>query len=341
MNFPWKENHPPLPSNRSICEGRARSLARKLKHTPVLLNLYGDIIAEQLKRGFIERVVDSQIPADCHFIPHHPVKKDSTTTPLRIVYDCSCRQSPTQPSLNDCLHAGPPFINDLCALLIRFRVHKIGIVTDIEKAFLHVQLAEEDRNYTHFVWLSQPNDPESEFVIYRFKVVLFGSVSSPFMLSATLHKLLLTDGSPVAKDIQQNIYVDNIISGFPNIDVATQYYLKARQIMSDAHFNLRSWASNHHSITALAQQDKVADSRITVNVLGWLWDTNTDTLMLNSKESLLSQHSPRMELWMLHPSQLPVWISLGHCMCNRTLKKQRHTFVCSCAPPPEPYIWKL
>ena len=161
------------------------------------------------------------------------------------------------------------------------------------------------------------------------------------MLSATLHKLLLTYGSPVAKDIQQNIYVDNIISGFPNIDVATQYYLKARQIMSDAHFNLRSWASNHHSITALAQQDKVADSRITVNVLGWLWDTNTDTLMLNSKESLLSQHSPRMELWMLHPSQLPVWISLGHCMCNRTLKKQRHTFVCSCAPPPEPYIWKL
>ena len=140
------------------------------------------------------------------------------------------------------------------------------------------------------MWLSQPNGPESEFVIYRFKVVLFGSVSSPFMLSATLHKLLLTDGSPVAKDIQRNIYVDNIISDFPNIDAATAYYHKARQIMSDAHFNLRSWASNHHSITVLAQQDKVADSRTTVNVLGLLWDTKTDTLMLNPKESLLSQH---------------------------------------------------
>ena len=50
------------------------------------------------------------------------------------------------------------------------RVHKIGIVTDIEKAVLHVQLAEDDRNYTHFVWLSQSNDPESEFIIYRFIV---------------------------------------------------------------------------------------------------------------------------------------------------------------------------
>ena len=44
--FPWKDNHPPLPSNRSICEGRARSLARKLSHTPDLMALYGDIIAD-------------------------------------------------------------------------------------------------------------------------------------------------------------------------------------------------------------------------------------------------------------------------------------------------------
>jgi len=66
--------------------------------------------------------------------------------------------------------------------------HKIGIISDIEKAFLHIYL--EGRNYTHFVWLSQPTDPESEFLIYHFKVVLFGSVSSPFMLNAPLLKLM-------------------------------------------------------------------------------------------------------------------------------------------------------
>ena len=140
--FPWKEIHPALPYNRSTCEGRARSLARKLSHTPGLMALYGNIIADQVKCGFIKQVNASCIPQDCYFIPHHPLKKDSTTTPLRIIYDCSCRQSPTQPSLNDCLQAGPPFINDLCAILLRFRTHSIGIVTDIEKAFLHVHLAE-------------------------------------------------------------------------------------------------------------------------------------------------------------------------------------------------------
>ena len=123
VKFPWKDKHPPLPSNRHVCEKRARSLAHKLSNTPNLLKLYGDIISDQLKRGFIEQVGESEIPSQYHFIPHHPVKKESTTTPIRIVYDCSCRQSTYH--LNDCLLAGPPFINDLCALLIRFRTHKI------------------------------------------------------------------------------------------------------------------------------------------------------------------------------------------------------------------------
>ena len=58
--------------------------------------------------------------------------------PTWVVYDCSCQMSNNQPSLNDCLEVGPPLINDLCRILIRFRVHKYGVTTDIEKGFLHV-----------------------------------------------------------------------------------------------------------------------------------------------------------------------------------------------------------
>ena len=89
------------------------------------------------------------------------------------------------------------------------------------------------------------------------------------MLGAALYKLLLTDGSAVAKDIQQNIYVDNIVSGFLNADAAA-YYHQSRKIMSAARFNLCSWASNHNAITTLAQQDRIADNCTTVNVLGLL-----------------------------------------------------------------------
>ena len=57
---------------------------------------------------------------------------------------------------------------------------------DIEKAFLYASLDDSDRDFTRFFWLSNPEDPESEFQVYCFKTFLLGSASFPFMLNATL-----------------------------------------------------------------------------------------------------------------------------------------------------------
>ena len=207
LRFPWKDSHPLLPSNYSVCSRRTRSLALRLAKTPELLKMYGEIIKEQEKRGFIEKVNTTSSQANVHYIPHHPVRKESATTPIRIVYDCSCKQSPATPSLNDCLHPGPPFLNDLCAILLRFRQHSFAFSADIKKAFLHVYLAETDRDSTRFLWLSDPTDEHSPFITYRFRVVLFGATSSPFMLNAALTFHLTKYVSPVAKDLLSNLYV--------------------------------------------------------------------------------------------------------------------------------------
>ena len=71
-----------------------------------------------------------------HYIPHHGVRKDSSTTPIRIVYDCSCIESHDKPSLNDCLKILPPQINHITRIIGRLRLHKYAVRTDIEKAFL-------------------------------------------------------------------------------------------------------------------------------------------------------------------------------------------------------------
>jgi hypothetical protein len=138
--FPWKTEHPPLPSNFNVCERRTRSLARRLAKSPPLLETYGNIIDDQENRGFIERIEPQETEDAVHYIPHHPVIKNSATTPVRIVYDCSCRQSSSTPSLNDCLQVGPPLLTDMCSILLRFRTHRFAFATDIEKAFLHVGL---------------------------------------------------------------------------------------------------------------------------------------------------------------------------------------------------------
>ena len=110
--------------------------------------------------------------------------------------ECSCRQSDCNPSLNDCPLGGPDFLNDLCSVLLRFRMHGFAISTDIEKAFLHVYLHEKDRDFTRFFWLTDPSDPESELAVYHFKTVLFGAVSSPFILYATLYRHLQHHNTP-------------------------------------------------------------------------------------------------------------------------------------------------
>ena len=195
----------------------------KLRKTPHILQLYDGIIKEQEEQGFIERVYDDSTP-DVHYLSHHPVKKESATTPIRVVYDCSCYGDSNSASINDCLMVGPPFLNNLCAILLCFRIHAFAHSTDIEKAFLHVKLHPSDRNFTRFLWPANLETPDLEMCTYCFAVVPFGSSSSPFMLGAVLNLHLSKFDTPVALDMRENVYVDNVLSGCNTEDELLVYY---------------------------------------------------------------------------------------------------------------------
>ena len=60
------------------------------------------------------------------------------------------------------------------------------------------------------------------------------------MLNATLRLHLSNNTSEVAKDMTQNLYVDNIVSGGTTEQSVTQYFVEAIAIMPEANFNLRS-----------------------------------------------------------------------------------------------------
>ena len=138
------------------------------------LSLYVDQGLQRQHRSFlfVRRWENEIKKCKCHYLSQHAVFKESATAPIRVVYDCSCRQSQSHPSLNDYLLTGPPIANNLTGILLRSRCHKYGFTTDIEKAFLQVSIDEEDRDATRFFWLSDPDDPTSAFFVYRLKVVL-------------------------------------------------------------------------------------------------------------------------------------------------------------------------
>ncbi|XP_020615574.1 uncharacterized protein LOC110053657 [Orbicella faveolata] len=122
---------------------RYEGLSQKLEQ----FEEYDRVIKDQLDRGIIERVDQSEKAQPCHqihYLPHHcVVREDKSTTKLRIVYNASAREN--GPPLNDCLHTGPPLTPDILDILIRFKVQPIALVADIEKAFLMIAVKKEDR----------------------------------------------------------------------------------------------------------------------------------------------------------------------------------------------------
>ena len=297
--LPWKTDHPPLPTNYNNAYQRTRSLVRKL---PVeTRHVYHRLIKEQEARGFIEKVNNDDSTVG-HYLPHHAVKKDSITTPIRIVYDCSAKATHNQPSLNECLLKGPPLLNDLTGILLRFRIHNIALTSDIEKAFLNIGLHESDRDFTKFLWLEDPQDIHSKFVVYRFSSVLFGSVSSPAILNAVIRTHLDKSENEIANLLKNDIYVDNIVSGTDNSENAVKFYKESNELLESAGFRLRSWASNDTKINAAATQDNVQHETTTAPLLGMKWDTVNDQLLY--KEIDESDNTPTKRSVIRHVSRI-------------------------------------
>nr|XP_006820625.1 PREDICTED: uncharacterized protein LOC102804136 [Saccoglossus kowalevskii] len=129
-----------------------------------------------------------------------------------------------------------------------------------------------------FFWLQNADDPESDFEVYQFKSVLFGSTSSPFMLNAVIKTPFEAQSSQIVNDLKNNIYINNVLTGTENQKEAIKYYRDSKEIMKNAGFNLRSWATNNTTLRNLLNNDNSADKSTLVNVLGLRWNTCHDTL---------------------------------------------------------------
>jgi len=227
--------------------GRLRSQVKRLSRNDEHLQKYDAVIQDQVQKGIVEVVPDE----DCtntlkHYIPHHEVLTPEKTTKLRIVFDASAKTRKKNQSLNESLHPGLVILEDPCGLLLRFRLHKVKLVADVEKAFLQVGLQPNDRDVTRFLWLKGPSMPnlENNVQVLRFTRVPFGMISSPFLLAATIKNHLTKAGTCIAYQIVDNMYVDNMITGVETSTQVDELYKEAKTIFQSASMNLCEWASN-------------------------------------------------------------------------------------------------
>ncbi|XP_065195785.1 uncharacterized protein LOC135827185 [Sycon ciliatum] len=170
VRLPWREDHRALPDNYSLSEKRLQSTLKKLQKSPEILKEYNAVIQEQLQKGIIEEVptTEHDVVGEVHYLPHHPViRQDKTTTKVRVVYDASAKVK-THPSLNDCIHTGPPLLEQITSILLRFRTHAVAFTADIEKAFLMVGIEAAGRDVLRFLWVDNPTSAQSPILIERY-----------------------------------------------------------------------------------------------------------------------------------------------------------------------------
>ncbi len=124
-------------------------------------------------------------------------------------------------------------------ILLRFRVHKVALAADIEKAFLMVSVAEKDRNVLRFLWVDDITKDTPKIITLRFKRVMFGVSSSPFLLNAMIrHHLKKHTGtlSETVARISRSIYVDDIAYGVEDEEQAYQLYLDSKSLFKSSGF---------------------------------------------------------------------------------------------------------
>ena len=187
VNLPFKNNHPIVHDNYNLSEQRLMKLHEKLRDDPELLEKYEKIFRDQMKEEIIEPAPKSTKVGETSYLPHRDViREDKDTTKLRIVFDASAKGN--GPSLNDCLKKGPQLTPLLFDILLRFRSQLVALTADIEKAFLQISIAKEDRDYLRFLWFDNVFSDQPTVVRNRFAHIVFGVTSSPFCLSESTRK---------------------------------------------------------------------------------------------------------------------------------------------------------
>ncbi|XP_069187167.1 uncharacterized protein [Procambarus clarkii] len=218
-----------------------------LQRHPENLKLYHE---KQLGDKFVE-VVTNDNPKEGRYLPHHPVLKNTST--LWIVFNCSAKTKQSSVSLNDCLQIGPSLAQTQYDVLLNFRIGTYAYTVDISIGFLRVGLQEDERNYTKFLWIKDPNDPNSELITYRFASVLSGAMSSLFRLQATLDMHLKKSNSPNKTEISNNLYVDNF-QGTTSIESKLlNIYHKANRELMGANMPPQSWVSNNAKLNQMIE----------------------------------------------------------------------------------------
>ena len=301
VSLPFKDPSalPPLGQSRDIALKRWYNLEAKLRRQEPLRVAYHAFLQEYLLLGHMRPAPDTGL---C-YIPHFAIERNSTTSPVRVVFDASCRDT-SGLSLNDRLLPGPPLQKDIGDVLTLFRLQPVALTTDIRMMYRQIRVVEADCRYQHILWRPDEKQPVQEF---QLQTVTYGTSCAPFLAQRVLLQLVEDHGAeyPLAAQVlQESTYMDDCCGSVATVELATQLKQELIELLHHGGFELRKWASNDSQILVDIPREHQAsslqlrpDRTPSLHILGLFWDPTLDVFSYNisasheasSKRAILSQ----------------------------------------------------
>ncbi|GFT11589.1 DUF1758 domain-containing protein [Trichonephila clavipes] len=286
VRIPWIEGNEKLEDHYSLAKGRLEKTVKTLKFTGRLFD-YEQVFVDWEKEGIIEKIAQDEPKngGKFHYLPHRPVFKENSTTEIRPVFDGSAHHGKSC-SLNDCVEKGPNLIEMIPAILNRFRLGKIGVISDIRKAFLQISLHENDMNFLRFSWWEGGYSEKA--VIYRHRRVVFGISRSPFLLAAVLNhhfKQAPEHLEKAAEKLKDSMYVDNCVASVDSSKGLESFQRDSTELLALGKFDLRGWRHSDIESNFDFQDNQQKSDPEEILVLRLMWNVKEDTFSISYRET--------------------------------------------------------
>ena len=169
--------------------------------------------------------------------------------------------------LNDTLSTGPPLLNKLPPVIIKFREGEIGFTAEIEAMFSRIRMRPEDARYHRFIWRDKDMGERKTFQMNRLS---FGDCCSPFIaVYATRTAGEFGKGKPEAVyAIQKKLYMDYYLDSGRNAEEAINRAREVQAILGKGDFHLTKWLSNSRKFNEEFQPDSGGGDAATERPLG-------------------------------------------------------------------------
>lgn len=205
----------------------------------------------------------------------------------RVVFNCSFQFRGE--SLNQHLLPGPTLGPSLLAVLLRFREHSEAISSAIRGMFQQVRLLPEDRPLLRFLWRNLQRDKPP--AMYEWRVLPFGTTSSPCCATYALQKHIMDNSQPgetIRAAILKGFYVDSCLLSLTSEEAARALVDQLQQVLAEGGFELRQWSSNRPTVISHLPSEAWSDSaewwiaqgqhNTKESALGLHWHCQSDTL---------------------------------------------------------------